>query len=279
MTEAALGIAAPPTTSRRDLMAGLILLGLANGFAARAATFAADNGWEAALFATFDISAIVWIGSIMVLRRAWQAPDAPLRRGDGPLAVFCIAAFLLPVGQASWVALTVLALHLRATSPPGTPPREAGFLLLMICLPMFWARLLLSAFSGLFLDTDAAVVALLAGTTATQNTVPFADGSGILWIAPACSSVLNLALTLLCAALFAAGSGVAWSWRMTGWTLLACGVVAGINIARLSALVLFPDQYDRLHGPGGGLAFSLLILAVMVGIFSFGTRHERALAA
>lgn len=260
-------------------MTGLVALGLANGFAARAATYAAENGWEAGLLATFDISVIVWIGSVMVLRRVWRTPDGPLKRGDGPLAALCIFAFLLPIGQASWLALTVLALHLRATSAPGTPLREAGLLLLMICLPMFWARLVLSTFSGVFLDTDAAIVARLAGTTATQNTVPFADGSGILWIAPACSSVLNLALTLLCAALFAVGSGIAWSWRMTGWTLLACGLVAGINIARLSALVLFPAQYDRLHGPGGGTAFALLILAVMVGIFSFGIRHERALAA
>ncbi len=261
------------------MMAGLILVGLANGIAARAVTAVTESGWQAALFATFDISTIVWIGCVLVLRLAWQAPDTPLRRWDGPVAVLCLLAFLLPVGQASWVALTLLALHLGLTTPADSALRRAGFLLFMLCLPLFWARLLLSTFSGVFLDTDAAIVAALAGTTAMQNTVPFADGSGILWIAPACSSVLNLALTLLCAALFAVGNALPWSWRLTGWTLLACIAVSAVNIARLTALVLFPAQYDRLHGPEGGAAFSLLILAVMVGILAFGTRHERALAA
>lgn len=262
--------------ARRELLAGVVLVGLANGIAPRILGSVAELGWQTALMATFDISAIVWIGCAMLLSLLWHAPDEPVKRADGAIAALCLAAFLLPLGQASWAALTLLALYLALTTRAGTPLRRAGLVLFMLCLPMLWARLLLSAFSAVLLNTDAALVAALAGTTAVENAVPFADGSGHLWIAPACSSVLNLSLTLLCAVLFCVGSGLAWSWRMTAWTALACLAVAAINIARLTALVLIPAAYDQIHGPEGATAVGLVMLAAMVAILAFGTRHERA---
>lgn len=253
-----------------------MLVGFANGIAPRIGASVAEQGWATALLVTFDISAIVWIGCGMLLSILWHAPDAPVRRADWAMAAFCLVAFLLPLGQAAWVALTLLSIYLAATSPARSALRRGALVLFMLCLPMLWARLLLSAFSAVLLNTDAALVAAIAGTRAVENAVPFADGSGHLWIAPACSSVLNLSLTLLCAVLFCVGSGLAWSWRMAGWTALACLAVAAINIARLTALVLLPASYDQIHGPEGAAAVGLLMLAVMVGILAFGTRHERA---
>lgn len=262
--------------ARHELLAGVVLVGLANGIAPRIAASVAEQGWATALLVTFDISAIVWIGCGMLLSILWHAPDSPVRRADWAVAALCLAAFLLPLGQAAWAALTLLSLYLAATSPARSALRGAALVLFMLCLPMLWVRLLLSAFGTVLLNTDAALVALLAGTTAVENALPFADGSGHLWIAPACSSVLNLSLTLLCAVLFSVGNGLAWSWRLTGWALAACLAVAAINIARLTALVRMPAYYDQIHGPEGAAAVSLLMLAAMVGILAFGTRHERA---
>ncbi|MEP9376691.1 hypothetical protein ABLE91_08275 [Aquabacter sp. CN5-332] len=256
-------------------MIGLTAVGLINGFASRAITSVMDMGWHAAVFATFDVSAIVWISCVLLLNLMWSAPREPLLPLDGVAAGVCLLAFLLPLGQTSWLALTLLSAYLGITSAPRSTLRRAALLLFAIGLPMMWARLLISFFSGPLLNADAAMVAALVGTQAVENTVPFPDGSGSLWIAPACSSAINLALALLCGTTFVVGYGLDWSWRMAGWTLLACLSVVAVNIARLAALALYPSYYEALHGPEGGAAFSLLILAVMVGIFAYAARRER----
>lgn len=260
-------------------MLGLALAGLANGFAARAITSIGEQGWYGALFSTFDISAIVWIACFILLRRLWEAEPVAARPLDIALAALCIPAFLLPLGQASWVALSVVAVRMIASGPNRPAWRDAGLLLLAICLPMFWARLLLSVFSGPLLDLDATLVGALLGVPAAENTVPLADGSGVLWIAPACSSVLNIALTLVCAAALVTGHRLRWSRRLVTWTLATCAVVSAINILRLCALARFPEHYEALHGPEGGAGFAFLILVAMVGMMAFAVKHERAAVA
>ena len=46
---------------RREFFVGMLILGCANGFATRTGDAVRDLGWADALFATFNISAIVWI--------------------------------------------------------------------------------------------------------------------------------------------------------------------------------------------------------------------------
>lgn len=257
-------------------MGGLVVVGLFNGFASRAAASVIEVGWQDAVLATFDISVIVWISGFVLLKLIWLAAREPVTRLDGFVAALCLLVFLLPIGQASWLALTLLSAYLGTTSPPRSALRRAALLLFAMSLPMMWARLLISVFSGPLLHADAAFAAALIGTKAVENTVPFLDGSGSLWIAPACSSTLNLALTLLCACVFVTGYGLRWSWQMIGWTILAGLSVVAVNTARLAALALYPSHYDTLHGPAGATAFSLLILAVMVAILGYAAKRERA---
>lgn len=265
--------------SRADLCLAVVLAGLANGFASRALTSISEMGWEAALYATFDISALVWIACFILAQRLRQVPPRPVRGADLVMGLACAAIFVMPLGQASWLALTLFGLYMVATAREAPGLRTAGLLLLAICLPMFWARMLLSLFAGPLLHADAALVAGLLGRTAVENTIPLTDGSGVLWIAPACSSVINIALTLLCAALFVSGNNLAWSGRLVAWTAGACLAVGAVNIARLCALALFPAQYDTLHGAEGGAAFAFLILLVMVGVMALAVKHERAALA
>lgn len=273
-------LAAPAATagrlfSRNTMMTGLAIAGLANALAPRMVASVLEVGWHNAILSTFDISAIVWISCVLLLDLLRSGPQAPLHRHDLPVAACCGLAFLIPIGQASWVALTLLSLYLGATSARDTPMRRAALLMFALTLPTLWLRLLLSFLSGPLLHLDAVLVATLVGRQAVENTVPFADGSGSLWIAPACSSVLNVLLTLLCGVAFVTAKGLDWSWRLTGWTALAILGVVAVNTGRLAALALFPASYTTLHGPEGGAAFSLLILAVMVGAFWLAVRHER----
>lgn len=255
---------------QRDLWCALVVVGLGNGIAARAITAIGEVGWADAIYSTFDVSIIVWAACAVLLGRVWALTEAPVRRVDLAVACACTGAFLLPLGQASWVGLTLLSVHMTVSSPRGSDGRRAAALLLALTLAMLWARLLLSVFSGPLLRTDAALVAALLSVQAMDNTVPLADGSGVLWIAPACSSVLNLALTLLCAQTFLARSGRPWTLRAVLWTLVAGALVFALNIARLAVLAAFPRFYDVLHGPAGQGMFGLLTLAVIVGVLVLG---------
>lgn len=278
MTDTAQGATLIRPLARADVALAVALAGLANGMASRAITSVAEMGWHAALFATFDISAIIWFGCFILVKRLLSAPRHPARALDLTLAAACALAFLLPVGQASWIALSIFALHL-ILSGPRSGLRAPGILLLAVCLPMFWARMGLSLFSGPLLNADAAMVAAVLGRPAVENTVPLADGSGVLWIAPACSSIINVALAVCCAALFVTLNGLVWTWRLAAWTLATCVAVAAVNIGRLCLLAQFPASFETLHGPEGGAGFALLILGVMVGMMALAVKHERAALA
>lgn len=261
--------------NRNILVTGLALAGLANALAPRVVGSVLEQGWYNALLSTFDISAVVWISCVLLVDLLLSAPPVPLQRRDMAVALGCGLAFLVPLGQLSWLALTFLSLYLGLTAAPGSALRRAALLLFMLTLPMLWLRLLLAFASGPLLHLDAVLVATLLGREALHNTVPFADGSGALWIAPPCSSALNVLLTLLCGVAFATANGLRWSWRLTGWTALAILGVVAVNTGRLALLSLFPAYFSTLHGPEGSGAFSLLIFAVMVGTFWLAVRHER----
>jgi hypothetical protein len=144
---------------------------------------------------------------------------------------------------------------------------------------MFWGRVLLFTASDLVLQADAILVGWLAQTPRTGTTLQFADGVGHVWIAPGCSSLANLSLAILCWVLFSQWRGLRWSPAGTGWCLCACLAVLGINVTRISLMVLDRNLVDIVHGPTGSAVTSWLMIAVTVGICAFGTRHGRSVHA
>lgn len=265
--------------SRNALVAALAIAGLTNALAPRMVGSVLEVGWYNAVLSTFDISAVVWISCVLLLDLLISGPAVPLGQRDRAVALACGLAFVVPLGQLSWVALTLLSLYLGLTSASGSALRRAALLLFMLTLPTFWLRLVMAFASGPLLHLDAVLVATLVGQQAVHNTVPFADGSGTLWIAPPCSSALNVLLTLLCGVAFATANGLRWSWRFTGWTVVALLGVVAVNTGRLAMLALFPSHFSTLHGAEGAAVFSLLIFVVMIGTFWLAVRHERTYLA
>lgn len=209
-----------------------------------------------------------------------RAPREPLTRTDSIVAACALGAFALPLGSASWVALTGLALYLlrdavalRGCSP--SPVHRGAWVLLAITGAMFWGRLLLSSASGPILGADALLVGRLAGTETVGNTVRFADGAGYVWIAPGCSSLANISLAILCWVLFAQSRGFGWSLGGVGWCLLACLCVVAINVARIGLMVLYREHFDLIHGPTGATVASWLSVAAVLGVCLYGTRRGR----
>lgn len=267
--------------SRAELFAGLSILGFANGIVGRARAMIVDNGLATALFNTFDISAIAWVAFYTCPALMLRAPKEAPSRGDRVVVACLVVAFMLPVSSGlSWIALTGLAFYLlrdtftlRGSQPPSFLHRGA-WVLLATTGAMFWGRTLLFAASDLVLQADAILVGWFAQASRTGNTVQLADGTGHLWIAPACSSLVNLSLAVLCWVLFMQSRGVQWSFGRAKWCLLACSAVIGINVTRIGMMVLHPGQYELIHGPVGAAAASWLTVAVTVAVCAYGTRPD-----
>ena len=266
--------------SRAELFAGLCVLGFANGIARRMYDVVVSDGTAAAFAGAFGISAVVWVAFVVCPALLLRVPREPLTRTDPIVAACALGAFALPLGSASWIALTGLALYLLrdAVTPRGRPPspvHRGAWVLLAITGAMFWGRLLLSSASGPVLGADALLVGWLAGTETVGNTVRFADGAGYVWIAPGCSSLANISLAILCWVLFAQSRGFGWSLQGFGWCLLACLCVVVINVTRIGLMVLHREHFDLIHGPTGIAVASWLSVATVLGVCLYGTRRGR----
>lgn len=260
--------------SRNELFAGLILIGFANGISGNVISTVTQNGIVAALLGTFNISVIVWSACAISITFLLRGLAQPIRRSDWIIAIGALAAFLVPVVPLSWLALTGLAVHILRGSFRSTYLHRGGWILLAMTVPMFWGHLLFEMLSDPILQGDAMLVGWLMGTHRLGNAVQLADGSGYLWIAPPCSSLANISLTLLCWVMFTKVLDRPSSVRDVGWIVTACAAVVSINVTRISLIGLYPDQYELIHGPTGMTAANWIILGATVGICLLGVRRD-----
>lgn len=262
--------------SRQALFSGLALILLLNAISEKASGSLAQ-GFLPALFNTFDISLIIWGAAIAAIALLWR--DAPARPGRADITVAALVglAALVPVPTLSALALSGLAVWLYQSSDESLT-RRAAAILLALTVPLMWARLLFAIASESLLRVDSLLIALMLGTTANGNVVPFADGSGSLFIAPGCSSFTNVSLAVLSSAAIMAYYGRKWTWAALGWSALACLAVIAINVGRIGMIGYFPAEYDLIHGTlGATLAGWLTLIAILVIGFQ-GVRSD-AIAA
>ena len=173
----------------------------------------------------------------------------------------------------SWLGLSLIAVYLRATASH-TMMRRAAAIVFALTLPLFWSRLVFAAFSETILGIDAQLVGWLIGTATTGNVVPFADGSGSMFIAPGCSSVANLSLAVLSAAAFVNLRSGRWSPSALAWTAASATAVVAINVTRIGLIGVYPAQYDLIHGPVGAAVADGLTLLAIVGVGYHRIGHD-----
>ena len=127
-------------------------------------------------------------------------------------------------------------------------------------MPVLWSRLLFQFFANLVLQIDASLVGWILGTHRTGDIVEFADGSGVLVILPACSSLANMSLAFLCWVTVSQLVGHKKSAYDLLWCLLACISVIAVNVTRISLMGLSQWHYITVHGPWGDVVGNTLIL-------------------
>jgi hypothetical protein len=258
---------------RGEFFAGLFALGCVSGLASRVLQSVNRLGWAEALFDTFELSIIVWIscaaGVSLVLRdRTFGVRPSELAMGVG--FVFLV---ILPIGALSWLAVTALSLYITI-SPGAASSRRGAVILLATTVPMLWSRLLFHFFANLILQIDASLVGWILGTHRTGDIVEFADGSGVLVIWAACSSLANVSLAVLCWVTVSQLVGTKNSAYDLLWCLLACISVIAVNVARISLMGLSQWHYAIVHGPWGDAVGNTIILGLIVGFSVLGVRRE-----
>ena len=258
---------------RNHFYCGLTVVGFASGTYERVSNAIERDGLMLALLNTLDVSVVVWAAGIAAVALLLQAEQNATSRKDIAVGAVASAAFLVPVPALSWLGLGVVAAQLAMTSPHGNL-RKAAVVLGAATIPMFWSRLLFAMFSTPILALDAKLVSWIVGTESDGNAIPFANGSGVLFLEPACSSLTNVSLALLAGVLLTKLCDLQWSTAVVGTIAAACAATVAINVVRLSAIGLLPASYDTIHGAVGATTAGWIINIVVVGIYALGLRSN-----
>lgn len=262
--------------ARGQLLAGLVFAGFVNGTCEKLVGEVAENGFLASLFRTFDISIVVWFGAAASIALLARAPSGAATRRDMVVGAVAALTFLAPVPSLSWLGITAVALHLIAGSQSRDALRRSGAILLALTVPLFWARAVFALFSNQILELDAKLIGWIVGTGSIGNMIPFANGAGVVFLQPACSSITNLSLAIVCGVLFVELQGARWTRSAALATAAAAAATVLINVTRIATIALMPEHYSLLHGPAGSSAASWLTVAAIAAILAYGIRREPA---
>ena len=222
------------------------------------------------------ISAVIWAAMAASWKIGTESAES-LRPGRDltVLAVVILLCFV-PVSYSAQLGLLVCGAYLASTSRAGEPERRAALVLLALTGPLIWGRLLLHALEVPILSLDAHLVGTATGTPVDGNVVHFAGTSGHFIIGGPCSSVHNMSLAIVL------WTTAAMLFRIRidrPYVFVGCAMAAfmfALNILRLSAMALFPDQFDFLHSGTGAVVFSWAGLVGAGALAILGVSHAVA---
>lgn len=258
---------------RNDLFAVLYIVGCANGLLGRLIQSFQFSDWEGAL-AGADINVIMLLACFAGIFLVSEKSVERAVPRDLVVALVFLVLVGLPIFPLSWVGVTVLSLYILLFANDHRERMRGALILLAMTAPMLWSRLLFQMFAKPILDIDASLVSLLLGTSRTGNMVGFLDGSGYMIVLPACSSLANMSLALLCWVTITQWVGHRWTLKDVFWAGLACASVIAVNVTRISLMGLSHRHYELIHSSWGDMITNSIMLALMVGVTVLGARRE-----
>jgi hypothetical protein len=258
---------------RNDFFAVLYIVGCANGLLGRLIQSFQFSDWEGAL-AGADINVILLLACFAGISLVSTKAPEDVQRLDLVVALVFFILVALPIFPLSWMAVTGLSLYILLFANNNRERVRGALILLAMTAPMLWSRLLFQLFAKPILDVDASLVSLLLGTQRTGNMVGFLDGSGYMIVLPACSSLANMSLALLCWVTITQWVGHRWTARDVFWAGLACASVIAVNVTRISLMGFSQRHYELIHSSWGDMITNTIMLALMVGVTVLGARRE-----
>ena len=259
--------------TRNEFFAVLYILGCANGLLGRIIQSIQFSNWEGAITG-IDINAIVLLACFAGISLIIEKDGEPVRRWDVVVAIPFLLLVSLPIFPLSWVGVTGLSLYILIFANANADRVRGTLILLALTAPMLWSRLLFQLFAKPILDIDASLVALLLGTDRTGNMVRFLDNSGYMVVLPACSSLANMSMALLCWVTITQWAGHRWVAKDVFWAGLACLSVITVNVTRISLMGWSHSHYEYIHSTWGDLITNSIMLALMVAVTVLGARRE-----
>lgn len=260
---------------RERLFFWLFLAASSNSVVGPAIRSVLQHGAAYSIFNLFGVSAIVWVGFVAGLALLTANSGARATRLEYTIAALAALMIIVPMANASSVALTLLAVYAIATGGAGSNSRRAGIIFLSISVSLIWGRLFLALFSRSLLHVDAFFVTNLFGAEQIGNRVNFIDESyGAFVVAPGCSSLQGMSLAFVFWATLTQWYRVPFSLKSAFWCAAAVVATLSINVSRLGAIAHFPQHFDAIHTGWGWHLASWTTLAAIVAITVFGARNE-----
>jgi exosortase/archaeosortase family protein len=258
---------------RHDFFAILFIVGCANGLLGRLIQSFQFSDWEGAL-SSADINIIMVLACFAGISLVSSKSPEVAEPRDLAVALVFLILVILPLFPLSWVGVTILSAYILVFANNNRERVRGALILLAMTAPMLWSRLLFQIFAKPILDIDASLVSLLLGTQRTGNMVGFLDGSGYMIVLPACSSLANMSLALLCWVTITQWVGHRWTAKDVIWAALACASVISVNVTRISLMGLSHRHYEVIHSSWGDMITNSIMLALMVGVTVLGARRE-----
>ena len=156
----AAGIASmAPAGCRPVFIAGLYLLGIANGAVGSVTSSIISKGFWGALSATFDLSIVALAATVVGLKLTLRTPDRPIDGLDRLVAAVYVISLFIPSGSVSMAGVTFLAFYecLRSFRSVETVASSSLFIGIAAC--QFWGALLLALLAPSLLALDARMTA------------------------------------------------------------------------------------------------------------------------
>jgi hypothetical protein len=262
--------------SRASLFACAGVLAALNAQAGQIIATLGSQPAAAALLTLGGISAVIWFAMYAALKVGFEADAGAISQRDTAVLAAVVLLAFLPVSLAAHAGLLLCAAYLLATSRPGGSAGRVGFVLLALTGPLIWGRILLRLFAAPLLSLDAHVVASIIGTPVDGNTVQFANSTEQFLIGAPCSSVHNMSLAVVLWTTAAVLFRVKPDARYVGCGLAMVALMFTLNIARLSAIGLFPGSFEFLHIGAGAEMFGWAGLIGAGLIAGLGVVHASA---
>lgn len=256
--------------SQSALFCALVGICFVNGISEHAGTEIERNGLILAAFNTFGLSAVIWAAAIVGVVLLWRSKARAVSALDIATGLFAAVCCLVPAPFVSWLGIAAIGANLRLSPRSDSQARRAGTIFLALTIPVLWARILFASASTTILGIDATLIGWVAGTPSHGNTIDLANGSGVIFLEPGCSSITNLSLVILCGVLFVKGQGHRWSKAAITSVVAAGAVTVLINVVRISLIGVMPQYYANIHGPVGSTLASWATIGTMLAIFSYG---------
>ena len=259
--------------SRGGIFAAAGILAALNAQADQLLSAFASQPAAEAITGLAGISAVIWAAMAASCKIGNESTKRLHTTRDLSVLICIVSLCFVPISYAAQLALLLCGGYLVGTSRPGDPERRAALVLLALTGPLIWGRLLLHVLEIPILALDAHLIGATVGTQVDGNVVHFADASGHFIIGGPCSSVHNMSLAIVL------WTTAAMLFRIRidrKYIFIGLGMVAfmfALNILRLSAMAVFPAEFDLIHTGAGAVLFSWVGLIGTGALAGFGVVH------